>query len=190
LTKSRHRFETRLYPNHKNARPPAKIASQISEIRKYRVSSTPIQWVRSDQCQPRLRALIKPAHASRSLRGLSARDALKNAQSAASVRSFSNWLFYSLVPPVVVDFLRLGFTRCSLAPRRGCSARGDWERSCLIEGSRCPLLGRASPARRRHEIKDFHGTLLSSWPPQLGHLENGFGFSERRQAGIVSSWRI
>ena len=40
----------------------------------------------------------------------------------------------------------------------------------------------------RHEIKDFHGTLLSSWPPQLGQLENGFGFSERRQAGTVSSW--
>jgi hypothetical protein len=68
---------------------------------------------------------------------------------------------------------------------------GGWGSEAASSKARAVLCsGEPLQHGARHEIKDFHGTLLSSWPPQLGHLENAFGFSERRQAGIVSSWRI
>jgi hypothetical protein len=38
------------------------------------------------------------------------------------------------------------------------------------------MLGRAAPARCRYEIKDFHGTLLSSWPLNWSILKRGLDF--------------
>ena len=38
---------------------------------------------------------------------------------------------------------------------------GVRERSSLIEGPRCPMLGESLQHSARYEIKDFQGTLLS-----------------------------
>jgi hypothetical protein len=42
--------------------------------------------------------------------------------------------------------------------------QGAAKRSSLVEGSHCPMLGEPLQNSDRHEIKDFHGALLSSRP--------------------------